>query len=51
MVPYTRGDLVSRAHAEGEVSVEHTAEGTVVRGRVDAELAAALERAAAGART
>ncbi len=46
MVPYTRGDLVSRAHDEGEVDVEHTADGTVVRGRVDPDLAAALERAA-----
>jgi GTP-binding protein HflX len=46
VVPYTRGDLVSRAHDEGEVSVDHTGEGTLVRGRVDAELAAALQRAA-----
>lgn len=46
VVPYTRGDLVSRAHDEGEVDVEHTAEGTVVRGRVDPDLAAALEQAA-----
>jgi GTP-binding protein HflX len=49
VVPYTRGDLVSRAHDEGEVSVDHTVDGTLVRGRVDAELAAALQRAAAEA--
>jgi GTPase len=45
VVPYTRGDLVSRAHDEGEVEVEHVAEGSVVRGRVDADLAAALHAA------
>ncbi|MCV2393453.1 GTPase HflX [Actinotalea sp. M2MS4P-6] len=48
-VPYTRGDLVSRAHDEGEVVVEHTADGTVVRGRVDGELAAQLRAAALSA--
>ncbi|MDO8107399.1 GTPase HflX [Isoptericola sp. b441] len=46
VVPYTRGDLVSRAHDEGEVSVEHTADGTLVRGRVAPDLAAALHSAA-----
>ncbi|HMO11462.1 MAG TPA: GTPase HflX, partial [Actinotalea sp.] len=47
VVPYTRGDLVSRAHGEGDVEGEHLAEGTLVRGRVDGELAAQLRRAAA----
>ncbi len=46
LVPYTRGDLVSRAHDEGEVTVEHTGDGTLVRGRVDGELANQLRRAA-----
>lgn len=41
VVPYTRGGLVARAHAEGEViSEEHTAEGTLLKARVHAELAA-----------
>ncbi|MYT29475.1 MULTISPECIES: GTPase HflX [unclassified Streptomyces] len=41
LVPYTRGALVARAHAEGEVlSEEHTAEGTVLKARVHEELAA-----------
>ncbi|WP_182113622.1 MULTISPECIES: GTPase HflX [unclassified Actinotalea] len=49
VVPYQRGDLVSRAHSEGEVeSTEHTEVGTLLRGRVDAELAAELRAAAAG---
>ncbi|BCK68114.1 GTPase HflX [Streptomyces platensis] len=44
LVPYTQGALVSRAHAEGEViSEEHTAEGTVLKARVHAELAAEFE--------
>ncbi|PJF02053.1 GTPase HflX [Streptomyces carminius] len=43
LVPYTRGDLVSRAHAEGEVlSEEHTGGGTLLKARVHAELAAEL---------
>ena len=46
-VPYPRGDLVARAHAEGEVDVvEHTEAGTRIKGRVPAELAAALKAAA-----
>ncbi|PNE38602.1 MULTISPECIES: GTPase HflX [Streptomyces] len=41
LVPYTKGALVSRAHAEGEViSEEHTGEGTVLKARVHEELAA-----------
>ncbi|GAA4678110.1 GTPase HflX [Streptomyces youssoufiensis] len=44
LVPYTRGDLVSRTHAEGEViSEEHTSEGTLLKARVHAELAAELQ--------
>lgn len=42
VVPYHRGDLVSRAHDEGEVTVEHTEHGTLVRGLVAPDLAAAL---------
>jgi GTPase len=42
-VPYTRGDLVSRVHGLGEVlDVDHTADGTVLRARVPAALAAEL---------
>ncbi len=45
LVPYTRGDLVSRAHAQGEVLGEdHRAEGTLLRARVREELAAELAR-------
>lgn len=49
VVPYHRGDLVSRAHSEGEVdSEEHTEAGTLLRGRVASELAAELRSAAVG---
>jgi GTP-binding protein HflX len=41
LVPYTHGQLVARAHADGEViSEEHTADGTLLKGRVHEELAA-----------
>ncbi|WP_329172635.1 GTPase HflX [Streptomyces decoyicus] len=44
LVPYTQGALVSRAHAEGEViSEEHTADGTMLKARVHAELAAEFQ--------
>ncbi|NIJ11245.1 GTP-binding protein HflX [Saccharomonospora amisosensis] len=44
VVPYTRGELVARAHADGEVlAEEHTPEGTRLRARVRPDLAAALE--------
>jgi GTPase len=44
-VPYSRGDLVARAHAAGEVTrVEHGPDGTVLEARVPPELAAELER-------
>jgi GTP-binding protein HflX len=43
LVPYTGGALVSRVHAEGEVlSEEHTPEGTLLKARVNEELASAL---------
>ncbi|GIG25175.1 GTPase HflX [Cellulomonas denverensis] len=43
VVPYDRGDLVHRAHEHGDIDAEeHTADGTVLRGRVDAGLAAEL---------
>jgi len=44
-VPYSRGDLVARAHAAGEVtSTEHGPDGTILEARVPPELAAELER-------
>jgi GTP-binding protein HflX len=43
LLPYERGDLLSRIHSSGEVSeLEHTGQGTAVRGRVHPELAAEL---------
>ena len=43
VVPYSRGDLVSRVHSTGEVlAEEHLVEGTRVHARVDAALAAEL---------
>jgi GTP-binding protein HflX len=42
-VPYSRGDLVARAHAAGEVTrTEHGPEGTFLEARVPPELAAEL---------
>jgi GTP-binding protein HflX len=47
VVPYQRGDLVSRAHQTGTVLVEeHTGSGTRLRARVAPELAADLHAAA-----
>ncbi len=47
IVPYRRGDLVARAHADGEVlSAEHVADGTLLEARVPPALAAQLEAAA-----
>ncbi|MFF2505967.1 GTPase HflX [Streptomyces sp. NPDC058067] len=41
LVPYTHGQLVARAHADGDViSEEHTSEGTLLKARVHEELAA-----------
>jgi GTP-binding protein HflX len=45
IVPFDRGDLVSRVYAVGsEIKVEHVAEGTRVCARVPADLAAAMAR-------
>jgi GTP-binding protein HflX len=47
VVPYGRGDLVARAHADGEVlHTEHVADGTLLDARVPPGLAAQLEAAA-----
>jgi GTPase len=44
LVPYDRGDLVSRAHRTGIVlSEDHTGDGTVLHARVGALLAAELQ--------
>ncbi len=44
LVPYDRGDLVSRLHSEGEVlGEEHRPDGTLVTARVHPDLAAALQ--------
>ncbi|HEX5566959.1 MAG TPA: GTPase HflX [Streptomyces sp.] len=53
LVPYTRGDLISRIHAEGELlSDEHTEHGTLLTARVHEELAAELRAyATAGSRS
>jgi GTPase len=46
IVPYSRGDLVARAHAEGEVlRAEHVDDGTLLQARVGPGLAAQLEAA------
>ncbi|MFD7073920.1 GTPase HflX [Nocardioides sp. NPDC059952] len=43
LLPYERGDLVNRIHQHGEIDhLEHTAEGTVVKGRANADLAGEL---------
>ena len=43
LLPYSRGDLVSRVHSSGKVlSVEHTADGTRVRALVHPALAGEL---------
>jgi GTP-binding protein HflX len=43
LVPYERGDLVSRVHSEGSVdSLEHTGEGTLLAARVHGDLAGEL---------
>ncbi len=45
VVPYSRGDLLSRAHDEGEVlAVAHGGDGTELTARVPLGLAAELER-------
>jgi GTP-binding protein HflX len=48
LVPYSRGELVAKAHAEGEVLHEdHRADGTRLSARVHPDLAAALHEFAA----
>jgi GTPase len=43
VIPYDRGDLVSRVHADGRVlNAEHTEDGTWMQARVPAALAASL---------
>ena len=50
LLPYTRGDLVTRVHDEAEVlDTEHTAAGTLVRARVGAALARQLRPYASAA--
>jgi GTP-binding protein HflX len=45
LIPYNRGDLVSRIHEEGEIlREEHLAEGTALHARVDGALAHILEK-------
>ena len=47
IVPYDRGDLVARAHADGEVlRAEHGSDGTLLEARVPPGLAAQLQAAA-----
>lgn len=42
-IPYDRGDLVNKVHADGRVdATEHTAEGTRIKARVPVPLAASL---------
>ena len=49
LLPYTRGDLVSRIHGDGDVLTErHTADGTVLTARVSVALAGELAGFAAG---
>jgi GTPase len=49
LVPYDRGDLIARAHQEGEVlSVSHGEDGTELMARVPPGLAAELSRAELG---
>lgn len=52
VIPYDRGDLVSRVHSDGELLwSEHVAEGTAVRARVGETLAAELGKAAVARRS
>lgn len=44
LVPYSRGDLINRIHKSGEfLSTEHTGDGTLVRVRVNPDLAGELD--------
>jgi GTPase len=43
LLPYERGDLLNRLHQHGEIdALEHTADGTEVKGRANADLAGEL---------
>ncbi|MBO0842367.1 MAG: GTPase HflX [Nocardioides sp.] len=43
LLPYSRGDLLNRLHQAGEIDhLEHTADGTVVKGRANPDLAGEL---------
>jgi GTP-binding protein HflX len=43
LLPYERGDLMNKLHQHGEIdSLEHTADGTLVAGRANADLAGEL---------
>ncbi|WP_300404198.1 GTPase HflX [Nocardioides sp.] len=43
LLPYERGDLINRLHQEGEIDLlEHTAQGSVVKGRANEDLAGEL---------
>ncbi|WP_232677455.1 GTPase HflX [Nocardioides sp. R-C-SC26] len=43
LLPYERGDLINRLHQHGEIdSLEHTGEGSLVRGRANEDLAGEL---------
>ena len=43
LLPYERGDLINRLHQHGEIaSLEHTADGTIVHGRANEDLAGEL---------
>ena len=49
VIPYQRGDLISRAHSQGEVlAVEHIAAGTHLTARVPEQLAAEMVQAEHG---
>lgn len=51
LVPYARGDLIDRIHKAGElITTEHTADGTRVVARVNADLAGELEPFLEGSR-
>ncbi|HET9896348.1 MAG TPA: GTPase HflX [Streptosporangiaceae bacterium] len=52
LLPYSRGDLLARAHREGEVlKVEHTGAGTALTARVSPDLAHELDRFVATSET
>jgi GTP-binding protein HflX len=43
VIPYDRGDLVARVHADGRVQqAEHNSDGTRIKARVPVALAASL---------